>query len=255
MKGCVYATEHPKSRMICEAFAKGSGWPIVPPAPLREGDVFMYGCLRGLKPTLDQARAEGRTWYYADNGYFRPGKAGYFRITRDALQHDGAGNALPERWERLGLEIKPWRKDGSHVLVCPPDEIYGQLWGLDHRKWLQDVLTTLYSSTNRKVVVRDRSKARSATEPFAAALRGAWALVTCASNAAVEALLAGVPVFCTRPCAAYKMGKADVAEIEDPAMLADRERWARVLAANQWSVAEMRDGTCWRELNDQALAA
>ena len=32
--GHVYATAHPKSRMICEAFAKGSGWPIVPPAPL-----------------------------------------------------------------------------------------------------------------------------------------------------------------------------------------------------------------------------
>ena len=73
----------------------------------------MYGCLRGLKPTLDQAQAEGRTWYYADNGYFRPGKTGYFRVTRDALQHDGTGDASPERWERLGLEIKPWRKDGD----------------------------------------------------------------------------------------------------------------------------------------------
>ena len=82
MRGHVYATSHPKSRMICEAFAKGSGWPIVPPAPLRDDAVFMYGCLRGLKPTLDHARAEGRTWYYADNGYFRPGKSGYFRITK-----------------------------------------------------------------------------------------------------------------------------------------------------------------------------
>ena len=31
---------------------------------------------------------------------------------------------------------------------------------------------------------------------------------------------------------------------------ADRERWARVLAANQWTVEEMRSGVCWRELND-----
>ena len=70
---------------------------------------------------------------------------------------------------------------------------------------------------------------QSATEPFAAALRGAWALVTCASNAAVEALLAGVPVFCTRPCAAYRMGKADVAEIETqrcpPTASAGRACW------------------------------
>ena len=104
-------------------------------------------------------------------------------------------DASPARWERLGLEIKPWRKDGSHILICPPDEIYGQLWGLDPLKWLEDVLATLTSVTGRDRIIRDRSKAKSATEPFAAALKGAWALVTCTSNAAVEALLAGVPVF------------------------------------------------------------
>ena len=248
MKGYVYATSHPKSRMICEAFAAGCGWPIVPPAPLRPGALFLYGALRGLMPTLKQAQNEKRDWLYCDNGYFRPGKNGYFRVTRDALQHDGSGDASPARWEWLGLEIKPWRKDGDHILICPPDEIYGQLWGLDHVKWLQDVLATLRSATDRRVVVRDRSKARSATEPFAKALQGAWALVTCSSNAAVEALLAGVPVFCTRPCAAYTMGRPNVAEIETPALPADRERWARVLAANQWTVLELRDGTCWREL-------
>ena len=206
------------------------------------------GCLRGLKPTLEQAQAEKRTWLYADNGYFRPGKSGHFRITRNALQHDGTGNAPPERWERLGLEIKPWRKDGSHILVCPPDETYGQLWGLDHRKWLQDVRGVLERATDRQVVVRHRSKAGSATEPFAAALQGAWALVTCTSNAAVEALLAGVPVFCTRPCAAYMMGTPVLAEIEYPAMPDDRERWAWNLAAAQWTLLEMADGTCWRDL-------
>ena len=72
--------------------------------------------------------------------------------------------------------------------------------------------------------------------------------MTCASNAAVEALLSGVPVFCTGPCAAYRMGKPDVTEIETPALPDDRERWARVLAANQWTLDEMADGTCWREL-------
>jgi hypothetical protein len=250
MRGHVYCTGGGRNLALSRAFSKGNGWPIVPPVPLREGAVFMYGCLRGLKPTLDRARSKGRTWFYCDNGYFLPGRAGYFRITRDALQHDGSGNAGSERWSQLGLSIAPWRKDGSRVLVCPPDATYGQLWGLDHAKWLQDALGALRSATDRRVVVRDRSKARSVTEPFAAALRGCWALVTCTSNAAVEALLAGVPVFCTHPCGAYRMGKPDLADIETPTM-PDREQWAWNLAANQWTIAEMADGTCWRELQSR----
>ena len=197
---------------------------------------MMYGALRGLMPTLKQAQAEGRTWLYADNGYLRPGKSGHFRITRNALQHDGAGDASPDRLERLGLEIKPWRKDGSHVLVCPPDAIYGQLWGLDHAKWLQDVLATLRSATDRPVLVRDRSKAGSATEPFAAALRGAWALVTCASNAAVEAAAGWRASVLHMACAAYGMGACGCPRSRPGAaratVSAGRACWRRT----QWTV-------------------
>jgi hypothetical protein len=243
-----YATVHPKSRMICEAFAKGAGGKVVGPAPLRPGKAFFYGALRGLLPTLRQAQAEAREWFYADNGYFRPGKGGYFRITRNARQHDGCGNAKPERWERLGLEIKPWRTIGSHILVCPPDQLYGELWGIDVVKWRNDVLGQLERATDRPVVVRDRSSAKDPNRPLAADLANCWALVTCTSNIAVDALIAGVPVFCTHPCSAYDMGTPILGSIEEPIMREDRLRWAQVLAANQWTLPEMSSGLCWREL-------
>lgn len=212
----------------------------------------MYGCLRGLKPTLDQAIAEGRTWYYADNSYFRRAgrdvERGYFRVTRNALQHDGRGKADSSRWKALGLTIAPWRASGNHVLVCPPDAAYGALWGLDHRAWLRDALAQLRAATDRPIIVRDRSLAGSTAQPFVEALQDCWALVTHQSNAAVEALLAGVPVFVTGKSAAACMGKSDLSEIEEPAMPRDRRRWASVLAANQWTLSEMRSGTCWRDL-------
>jgi hypothetical protein len=68
------------------------------------------------------------------------------------------------------------------------------------------------------------------------------------SNAAVDAVLAGVPVFCTSPCAAYRMGHADLSKIETPHFPPDREQWAWSLAANQWTLREMASGQCWREL-------
>ena len=174
----------------------------------------MYGCLRGLLPTLKQAQAEGRTWWYMDNGYFRPGHFdGYYRVTRNALQHDGTGKASSERWDRLGLNIAPWQKSGRHILVCPPSQKFGELLGFSAAAWLQTTLKTLKRYTDREI--RVRAKKGNAT-PLDADLKDCHAVVAHSSNAAVLALLAGVPVFCTAPCAAYRMGGADMSEIEMP---------------------------------------
>ena len=97
----------------------------------------MFGYLRGLLPTLRQAQREGRTWYYADNGYFRPGRRvsdhGYYRVTRNAMQHDGTGKASPERWRSWACEIQPWRTTGSHVVVCPPARLLAAIIGIRRR--------------------------------------------------------------------------------------------------------------------------
>jgi hypothetical protein len=45
------------------------------------------------------------------------------------------------------------------------------------------------------------------------------------------------------------MASADLSEIEAPRRPEDRERWAGVLADNQWSVPEIRNGTAWKALN------
>ncbi|HYH39914.1 MAG TPA: hypothetical protein VD860_16960 [Azospirillum sp.] len=247
----VYATEHVHSATVCAAFAAGCGAPVVPPYPLLPGDVAMYGCLRGLRPTLIQAQREGRRWLYLDNGYFRPGHYdGYYRVTRDALQHDGSGTATPHRWERLGLSIAPWRAGGGHVVVCPPSDIFAGLMGFDARRWLANTLDTLLRHTDRDVRIREKTKKPG--RPLAADLAGAWALVTHSSNAAVDALLAGVPVFCTNPCGAYRLGEPELKKIESPRRPDDREQWAWNLAANQWTLSEMADGTCWRMLNGDA---
>lgn len=268
----VYCTGHKWSKQVCGAFAAGLNVKTVPPAPLLPGDVFMYGALRGLLPTLRQAQREGRTWFYADNGYFRAGKGeyAYFRITRNALQHDGAGG-LPRpwmrphpRWAGMGLAIRPWRKSGSHVIVCPPGRLFGATFGFSADEWLACTLAALRRHTDRELRVRakmswndvkpmdiPRPGKVAVREPLATDLKHAWALVTHSSNSAVEALLAGVPVFCTERCASGAMSLADLAAIETPRLDGDRERWVRVLACNQWTLGEMRSGLAWKMLNER----
>jgi len=256
----IYCTGQGKNVKICQAFAQGCGAPIVPPYPLLPGDVFMFGCLRGLLPTLRQAQREGRDWLYGDNGYFRPGRRisdkGFYRITRNAMQHDGSGDFPPNRWEALKMPpIAPWRKTGSHIVVCPPARLLAGILDFDADAWLADTLAKLRAATDRQLRVRRKMSWKevmaNAGPTLAEDLLDCWALVTHSSNAAVEALLAGVPAFCTNRCAAYRMTLHDPEQIETPAMPEDREQWVWNLAANQWNLEEMRNGICWRELREQ----
>jgi hypothetical protein len=260
----IYQTPQGKNRKVCAAFAAGCGGKIVPPYPLLPGEVFMFGYLRGVLPTLQQAQREGRTFYFADNGYFRPGRRisdrGFYRITRNALHHDGSGDASSARWKALKMTpIAPWRKAGSHVVVCPPSRLMAGILNFDADKWLADVLAKLEAATDRPIRLRRKMSWQEVMDrsgpTLADDLRGAWTLVTHSSNAAVEALLLGVPAICTRACAAHRMTVHDPAQIETPIMPDDREQWAWNLAANQWNLAELADGTCWRDLQRQHLAA
>ena len=247
-----------KALKLCTAFAEGCGGRVAAAGSprLAPGAAFFYGMTAHTLALIDRCRREGRDWYYADNAYYF-GRGSYFRVTRNAYQHDGSGPAGPARLRRFGLSVKPWREAGRHVLVTTQSELFYRLHlGLSRADWLADTVARLGSATGRPIEVchkpvATRAHNAAAAAGFEAALAGAHALVTHSSSTAVKALIEGVPVFCTGPCAASPMGRADLARIEAPHYPEDREAWLRVLAANQWTRQEMADGTCWRALRAQ----
>lgn len=245
----IYATNHVHSRTVCAHLRDGTGFPMVSPAPLLPGGVAMYGFLRGLAPTLEQGRNEGRPWVYVDRGYLRATQGadyrGFFRVTRSAFQHDGRGTFENTRWDRLGMRLAPWRH-GRHVLVCPPGDVFlqgptGQGKARTQQDWLKAVLDVLQANTERPIQIRYKPVDGVPQRSLAEDLQDCHALVTHMSNTAVEAVIAGVPVFCTGRCAGLAMGKSDLTEIEFPTY-PDRAGWVAALAANQWTLQELRDG-------------
>lgn len=238
------------SRPITEALAACFNGVITDARHLLPGDVAIYP-----KPAhwavITEAKAQGRTFYYADNGYLAAGHwHGYFSITRDGYQVDGApdrefGQAGSARFERLGITIEPWRRRGRHVLICPPSETFGGLRGFDHQAWLEDVLELLSKHTDRPHRIRrkPRNRFRKARQlPLAAELADAWAVVTHSSKVAIAAMLGGIPAFVTDPCAAKLMASADISRIERPHYPQGRAEWAFNLAANQWTIEEIAAG-------------
>jgi len=249
----LYASDHVHSVTVMSALAAGTGLPLhQAPCDLAPGGMVTYGCLRGLRALFERTRIEGRDYVYLDNGYFRPSAhnrrdySGYYRATKNALQHDGSGTADPHRFEMLGKRLLPWKFGGQAIMICPPGNVFAGLVGFDAQGWLAQTIATIKKVTDRPYLVRDKSNRGGVT--LWDALRDCHCLVTHSSNAAVEALVYGVPVFCTAPCAAYAMGQPDLSMIEAP-RYPEREPWAWALAANQWTLAEMKSGQMWREIN------
>jgi hypothetical protein len=213
---------------------------------LEPGGAAFFGVV-GIEHLLRLAIAEGREFFYGDNAFMDCARARYFRFARNAVQI--ARRAPPDfdRLKALGVEVKPWKRDGRHIVVVEQSEHFLNLVGAKH--WLLRTLTELHQHTDRPLVIRrwSRDKA-SAGATLQADLRDAWALVTHMSAAANEALLAGVPAFVSGRCAAAPLASGELANIEKPRYPEGREEWAAGLSGQQWTLDELRDGSAWRAL-------
>lgn len=248
-----YAASEFTSPKVAYAFAKGCGGTLTDDLGyLFDGPVAAFGSPPAW-PLLRRAQAADRDIFYIDHAYFSRGK--YYRITKNAYQHDGRGTSTGERFNGFRrLSIKPWRAAGSHIVVCPNSAVYFGLHGLNVDHWLLEVTTTLRAFTDREI--RVRWKVQRADRPIALDLVDAWAVVVFSSAAALDGLMAGVPVFTLAPFAASaRMGLSDLTQIEQPFYPDDRESFLSVLADNQWTIQEILKGQAWRELEGCRAAA
>jgi hypothetical protein len=86
------------------------------------------------------------------------------------------------------------------------------------------------------------------TQPIEEDLKGAHAIVTFNSNAAVDAVIAGIPAFAMdQGSMAWDVTEHDLARIEQP-IRPDRDQWAAELAYTQWTQDEMARGWAWHHL-------
>jgi hypothetical protein len=242
-----------KSAVILRRFALGFNAAIETERmdKLRDGPAAFYGVV-GIEHLLKRAREDGREFYYLDNAYFDKGRGDYYRIGHNRLQHDGIGSPDWERFNRLGIEVKPWKRDGRNIIVCPQsDHFMTHVAGIKGgaTAWLAETLVAIRKHSDRPIIVRewlrDKTDLRGTLQ---ADLQDAWCLVTHMSAAANEAILAGVPACVTGECAATCMS-SPLHEIEKPYRPDVREQWAAVLAGQQWTLNEIEDGEALRGLH------
>ncbi|MDP3493431.1 MAG: hypothetical protein Q8R82_09970 [Hyphomonadaceae bacterium] len=218
---------------------------------VRKGRVPIVGCTPELRPYIERWRASGRDWIYWDRGYARRVFAtdlptgengGFYRWHLNAFQMQTVRDAPEGRWKALQTPLTPWKKDGRHIVVAEPSPTYQRFHGIEG--WTERTVAELKRHTDRPLVIRDKEMQRFGRK-LHEDLKGAHCLVTHGSNAAVESVIMGCPVFVHADSAAALVGRTDLNDIETP-LYPDREPWVWSLAYSQFNERELLDGTLWR---------
>ena len=236
--------------------------------PCDAGALFsLHGTGAGV---LRDFKKNGIPLVVVDYGYVRrgtphegrshPGKY-YFSVGLNGLNGhaDFKNHLMPgDRWEALGVPLKPWKTDGKYIILCGQKTHDAAIGNIVPRVWAQQVIKQIQEITNRPVIFRphpmDPSQKRQIGVPhdehhsLEEALRDAYCVVSYNSNSLVESIVNGVPAFALGPGSMVEgVCNKDLSQIENPQRL-DRQQWAYNLSYTQWSIDEMRQGLPWAHL-------
>ncbi len=182
-------------------------------AALPDHIIPVVGCTPELKPLIDGWRVRGRRWIYWDRGYYfrvfatdlpTGTNGGMYRWHVGSFQMQSIGNVPDDRWKRQPAPVWPWQRTGRHIVVAEPSPTYERFHGIEG--WTGRTIEALKQLTDRPIVVRDKEMQRFGRK-LHEDLKGAHCLVTHGSNAAVEAVIMGCPVFVHQDSAASLVGR------------------------------------------------
>ena len=218
-----------------------------------------------------------------DKSYF--GRGEYYRLSVDGFQppYLHAAPRPDDRWRMLRdefrIEVLPKRAKGTHLIYAGSSQKYCNWHELgDASAYARSVCHAINKQTHSTLPLYYRPKPSWAAnhpdevgkidytifsgpqEHLKDRLPNCLALVTHGSNAAVEAVIAGVPVCLVSQegaCAAWRVADYGVERVYDARFPTDAERlqWLSDLAYCQFDLEEMRDGTAWEITGKHTMKA
>ena len=270
-----YADGNKRSRILAEAAYSGlrrAGYrPTVKSSIHYNGPQADFAVFYGLSMGLDRVMKEYPLSVYIDLGYWkrrlRSRYDGYHKVIvngRHPTDYFQQKKHNHNRLKDLNLDIKPWRKNGNHILVAAMSDKAARAEGLAHTIWERDIINQIKRKTDIPILFRPkpncmRTRAVQGTTydkgvDLSVRLDSAHAVVCRQSNVAVDAIVAGVPVYCEKGVGvSLSMGSID--QIADPPMPSDEDRMQFLadVSWTQFTTHEIGIGLPFNHLREEGL--
>lgn len=224
----------------------------------------------GWKRVIVESRVFRQNSAGGEEKYWRLSIGGF--LEDEAIYHPPGFEADESRWNMIrkeqSIELRPWRENGSHVLLCAQKPSDASLRGKVVDEWCNETIDELRNYTDRTIIVRPHPLDHggvsrlensirirpgvnvSKTPVIAGDLKNAWAVVAYTSLSVIEAACEGVPIFVTDTGSpAWSVANTDLSKIESPVTF-DREPWLWDLSYRQWKVSELKTGKPWARLRE-----
>jgi hypothetical protein len=219
-------------------------WSVLWSGRMRENQAVWNHYRKQNKPVIVLeigCLVRGTTWKVGINGI---NSGSYFSPTG---QDD-------TRKKQLGLNLKPWKNQGTEILVCTQHD-KSQQWekNLPLREWTAGVISEIRKFSQRPIKIRphprcvfnpgifDSKVTKSTERDIEKEFNSAWAVVNYSSNPGVESIINGVPAFVDGKSLASPVANLDLKNIENPNR-PERSQWLNDLAWTEWTVEEMSKG-------------
>lgn len=208
------------------------------PGKTRDGDLFVsWNRLAAAHRAAARMEKRGHRVLIAENASFGNlfRNRHWFHIARN--YHNTQGNfdyGGPERWDRLGVDLPPFRTEGETVIL--PQRGIGPPGIAMPRSWPADAIKRYRGR------VRPHPGKNTKCIPLQADLRKAGRVVTWGSGAAIGAAIMGIPVISEMPGWIGQQDNTDEGRLD---ML-------RHLVWAQWTHEEIANGYAFERLLNPA---
>jgi hypothetical protein len=233
-------------------FVKSTGVTIDPTGVLQRREEFTNlheNCLLrntvGNEQYLVNKIDNNLPFWFIDSGYtnFTETSKKWHRLVRNHLHYGKFFNAPVDRLGIFKTFPQQWRQGGDKILVIEPGQFAAAIFHCDIVQWRYSVEEELRKYTDKKIVFREKAPKKQRDPLYKHLINeDYYCVVNINSNAATEAIWAGVPVITLGYHISNPVSKNSLSDVNNlyRGPLAD---WLAMLSYSQFTYEELINGT------------
>lgn len=183
-------------------------------------------------------------FWFIDSGYtnfIEPNKK-WHRLVRNHLHHKILIDYPADRLQNFKEFPKPWREKGSIILVIEPGEFSAKIFNINITQWKIDVEKKLKEHSDKIIRFRPKISKKQRAPLYKELLNDDYyCVININSNAATEAIWAGIPIITLDRHITNSVSKSKLEEINS-LYRGPLGNWLCMLSYNQFTYNELTNG-------------